>query len=152
MAYFDEATFRTLWGDARVNEYFPESAGLALALEMAQDRVYSAITAAGHKDKPPSYYSAISAVPGVLKRACFIALKETAYSNAGLPLEELLSLDEREVFERLRAGVEEVPGTEVDSTTRAVGGVTYTQKGVSSTSSTRTHEPIFGRSQMKGYW
>lgn len=142
--YIDEATLRSLFGTDRVDEYYPDSGGLALAIRMAEDRVYSAIKAAGH-NKPPSTYSAIADVPALLIRAAFIALKENAYSNAGLAVEDLLTQEELGIFERLRTGQDEIPGVDVDSTVRSVGGVTFTERGVSATSSSRYHARIFDR-------
>lgn len=150
MPYIDEATLRTLWGDERVDEYFPTSAGLALAIDMAQNRVYSAIAIQGHADKGPDYYATVSAAPGLLLRASFIAIQEHAYSKEGLPVDSLLSLDELEIFERLRSGVDEIPNVDLDSTTKAPGGLTYTEKGTSDTSSSRRHARVGGRSQMYG--
>lgn len=154
--YIDEPTFRSLFGGARVDEYYPDSGGLALAIRMAEDRVYSAIQAAGHKDKPPSSYTAISQVPAILIRASFIALKEDAYSTAGMPVVDLLTDEERAIFDRLRTGEDELPGTgnEVDDTVRAVGGIAYTESGVSDSSSSRYHKRNFSRGPggMSGAW
>ena len=149
MPYYDEATFRRAFGSERVTGYFPDSAGLEEAIEMAEDRVYAALTAAGHGDKSPSSYAAPSAAPGVIRRACLVALKEEAYGRAGLAIVDLFSEDQRAIFDRIRDGSEEIPGVSVDDTTRSVGGMDYTDKGLSATASSRNYSRVFGRGQMK---
>lgn len=154
MPYYDEATFRRALGSDRVTGYFATSEELDEAIEMAEDRVYAAIQAAGHKDKSPSSYATVASVPAVIRRACYVALLEEAYARVGLVPSDYLTDDQRGIFERLRDGMIEIPGSgnEVDTTARAVGGVDYTENGVSDTSSSRSYARVFGRSQFKGNW
>jgi len=156
MPYYDADTFRTQWGKSQgsdtywVDVYFPDAAQLGFALEAAEGRVYSALTVAGHDLKSPASYSTVASVPGEIRRACFIALKEEAYGNRGMTITDYLSEDQLDIFRQIREGEIEIPGVDVDDTTRAVGGVNYTEKGISDTSSSRYHANVFGRKSMSG--
>lgn len=149
--YLDQPTIEGRFTAAFVAAMTVDAAGLASSISGAQSVVESALSEGGYLSAvPSSVYANVAACPTQIVEAALAAWWVLAHTMRGIPLPSPLPDNVAQIAglpDSIRTGEIEIVGVP-RSTSRAVGGVKFTQSDPNIEGS---RPPVFGRGSMGGY-
>jgi hypothetical protein len=148
--YIDETYLQEALGTAKLAALCPSANELARVIEQAHAETQSALMIGGYASAVPhTVYASVAAAPSEIRLAAYGAFLELAYGRNDLALPEAFRAYVRKL-EEIKAGKLEIQSVS-KVTSRAVGGVSFTESSDDVTIESGSRPQVFNRKTMLGF-
>lgn len=150
MAYIDETYLQEALGTDKVARLCPTPNELARVIEQAHAETQSALMIGGYSAAVPhTVYAAVSDCPSEIRLAAYGAWLELAYGRNDLQLPDAFRAYVQKL-EEIKGGKLEIQGVD-KVTSRAVGGVAFTEGSTTVSVDDGSRPQVFNRRTLQGY-